>query len=194
MNTKLRADDSDRLAHQRIDQVPYQTHLGPDVGRESRKLAATSKADIPDAARVFAGLSHTCDTVCSQDKYTQCKNNLPWHRDVIMISVIIENWIGAPLSSFLSLSWEDVNGSFHRISSSLYFFLLLQPLKEIAFGPAPHLNIHGNQSSHVCRVEGGWVCWNERKKKKKGTHPNNSELWMRLLTGSCWASVNANQL
>lgn len=97
---QLGAEDSDRSAHHCIDQVPYQTHLGPDAASESQKLAATSKPDIQDAAHVFAGLSHTCDTVCSQDKNTQCKNNLPLHRDVIMISVIIENWIGAPLSFF----------------------------------------------------------------------------------------------
>lgn len=86
-----RADNSDRSARRCIDRVPYRTHSGPDAAIESKKLAATSKPDIQDAARVFAGLTHTCDTVCSQDKNTQRKNNLPLHRDVIMISVIIEN-------------------------------------------------------------------------------------------------------
>lgn len=45
------------------------------------------------------------------------------------------------------------------------------PLKEIAFGPAPHLNIHGNQSSHVCRVEGGggggYVEMKRRRRRRK---------------------------
>lgn len=71
--------------------MPYRAHPGPDAASESIKLAATSEPDIQDAARVFAGRTHTCDTVRSQDKNTQCKNNLPLHRDVIMISVIIEN-------------------------------------------------------------------------------------------------------
>lgn len=58
---------------------------------QSQKLAERIKPGIQDAAHAFAGLFRTCGTVRGQDKYTGNKNNLPLHRDVIMICVIIED-------------------------------------------------------------------------------------------------------
>ncbi len=160
--------------------------FGTRCSGESQKLAATSKPDMQDVTQVFSGLTRTCDTVCSQDKYTRCKNNLPLHRDVIMISVIIEDWIRAPLSSFLSLSWEDVNGSFHRISGSLYFFLLLK---------------HATKRDRLWCCSASQLPWEskpscllgeenvEMKKKKKKEKKKKAPLIIQSCGGDSWQAA-----
>lgn len=80
-----------------------------------------------------------------------------------MISVIIENWIRTSSSTLVSVSLVGRREwllSSRLKPASVSSRSCSTPLREIAFGLAPHVNFHGNQSRHVCTEE-------ERSKKKK---------------------------
>lgn len=83
-----------------------------------------------------------------------------------MISVIIESEL--LLSS--SLSWEDVNGSFHRISSSIFPSC------------SKRNRLWSFSASQLPRESKPSRLQNVEMKKKKNKNRNNSALWWRILT------------